>query len=260
VRPRFAILAANSLVALLALEVVPLSSPALDEAHKQGTPPATPQTRIEQPGAKGPSYEKLTVEGWTVHVSGRLRLEEREATAAALQILQRHLQEIVRVVPARAVAFMRTVPLWMSPEYPGIQPRAEYHPNINWLREQGRNPAMAKGIEFTNIRIFAQENQRMPVFVLHELAHAYHDQVLGFDHPAIKAAYKRAVESKSYDAVENHKGQVMRAYAMSDEREYFAEETEAFFGRNDFYPFTREELKQHDPVMFDLLVKVWNRQ
>jgi hypothetical protein len=36
-----------------------------------------------------------------------------------------------------------------------------------------------------------------------------------------------------------------------------AECTEAFFTRNDFFPFTRDELKAHDPVMFALLEMLW---
>jgi Mlc titration factor MtfA (ptsG expression regulator) len=41
-------------------------------------------------------------------------------------------------------------------------------------------------------------------------------------------------------------------------QEYFAESTEAFFSRNDFFPFTRAELKQHDPAIFQLLEKIWH--
>jgi Mlc titration factor MtfA (ptsG expression regulator) len=48
-----------------------------------------------------------------------------------------------------------------------------------------------------------------------------------------------------------------RAYAMSNAKEYFAESSEAYFGRNDFYPFTRAELKEHDPQMYDLLERLW---
>jgi hypothetical protein len=44
---------------------------------------------------------------------------------------------------------------------------------------------------------------------------------------------------------------------MTNPQEYFAESTEAFFGRNDFFPFTRDELKKHDPGMFDLLGQLW---
>jgi hypothetical protein len=120
---------------------------------------------------------------------------------------------------------------------------------------------MAKGVEFTDIRHFDAETRRMPVFVLHELAHAYHDRVLGFDNAEIKAAYDRAVAGKSYDAVERWHGTgpntIERAYAMTNEREYFAESTEAYFDRNDFYPFTREDLVRHDPEMCKLLERVW---
>lgn len=48
-----------------------------------------------------------------------------------------------------------------------------------------------------------------------------------------------------------------RACAMSNAKEYFAESSEAYFGRNDFYPFTRAELKEHDPQMYDLLERLW---
>ena len=47
---------------------------------------------------------------------------------------------------------------------------------------------------------------------------------------------------------------------MSNHKEYFAETTEAFFSRNDFFPFTRDELKKHDPDMFALLETLWNPQ
>ena len=97
----------------------------------------------------------------------------------------------------------------------------------------------------------------MPMFILHELAHAYHDQVLGFDHAGIEAAYRRAVASKSYDAVKLYNGKTARAYAMTNAKEYFAETTEAFFGRNDVFPFTRAELARHDPVMCRLLARLW---
>src|SRR5205823_1735015 len=123
----------------------------------------------------------------------------------------------------------------------------------------------AKGIEFTNVRIFERECRRMPNFALHELAHAYHDRVLGFDRPDVKDAFERARTSKSYDRVERRHGDgrpntFEKAYAMSNPQEYFAESTEAFFSRNDFFPFTREELKKHDPEMFALLQRLWGAQ
>jgi len=207
-------------------------------------------------------YSTRVIQGWTLHISKALWEEERSATEAALPLLEKQLTEIARAVPAPALAKLREVPLWFSPAYPGVRPRAEYHPGSAWLREHGRNPEMAKGVEFTDVRDFEKEMNRMPNFTLHELAHAYHDRVLGFDNREIQAAYDRAKEGKTYDKVERWFGNgrtntFERAYAMTSPQEYFAESTEAFFSRNDFYPFNREELKGHDPEMFALLARVW---
>jgi hypothetical protein len=119
-----------------------------------------------------------SIEGWTVLVSDELLEKDKAATERALELLTVQLQEIVRVVPAAAVVELRKVPLWFSPEYPGVKPRAEYHPGAGWLRDNKRDPAMAKAVEFTDIRDFERETKRMPNFTLHELAHAYHDRVL----------------------------------------------------------------------------------
>src|SRR5205823_3410587 len=117
------------------------------------------------------------IEGWIVQIRATLWQKEKAATEIALELLRKQLAEIVRVVPPPALAKLREVTLWFSPEYPGVQPRAEYHPGAGWLSEHGRNPAMAKGVEFTDISGFEKEMNRMPNFTLHELAHAYHDRV-----------------------------------------------------------------------------------
>ena len=215
--------------------------------------------------AAAASFQTNSIEGWRVLVNVRLLSDDRAATEKALGLLRVQLQEIARVVPAPAVAKLREVPLWFSPEYPGVKPRAEYHPDAGWLRDNGRDPAMATGVEFTDVRNFEAETKRMPNFTLHELAHGYHDRVLarGFGNPEIKAAYERAKISKSYDTVERWFGKGRpntreKAYAMTNPMEYFAETTEAFYSRNDFFPFTRAELKHHDPEMAALLEQLWN--
>ena len=216
--------------------------------------------------ADEPAWRTQDVEGWTVHVRQELLRDQRDATEHAVDVIRAHLANIVKVVPAPAVAELRKVALWVSPEYPGVKPRAEYHPGEDWLREQGRDVAMVKGVEFTNVRIIDRETKRMPVFVLHELAHAYHDRVLGFGHAEVNAAYDHAMAAGLYDAVERSHVEdgkpntVERAYAATNEREYFAEMTETFFGRNDFFPFTRDELRRHDPEAFTLLARLWRME
>jgi Mlc titration factor MtfA (ptsG expression regulator) len=103
----------------------------------------------------------------------------------------------------------------------------------------------------------------MPNFALHELAHAYHNRFLpkGFENPELVTAYQKAKASRKYDKVERVDSEgnkrMDRAYAMTDPMEYFAECTEGFFVRNDFFPYTREELEKHDPEMAALVRKLW---
>ena len=211
------------------------------------------------------AHEARTVRGWTVLV--HLDLLETDAVATterALELLAAQLDEIERAVPAAAVAKLRDVPRHFSPEYEGVPPRAEYHPDPGWLREHGRDPAMARAVEFTNVRIFTAETERMPNFVLHELAHAYHHRVLpdSFGNADVKAAHARATASGLYDAVERRNGsgkpvKTERAYALTTPQEFFAETTEAFFSRNDFFPYTKADLARHDPETTAMLVRLW---
>ena len=204
------------------------------------------------------------VSGWTLNIQRQLLECQPAPIEHAIELLKRQLDEIVRVIPAKAVGELQKVPLYFSPPYAGHRARAEFHPGAGWLRQNGRDPAMAKGVEFTNIDTFEQEMDRMPNFALHELAHSYHDRVIagGFDNPEIKKAYEHAKAAGHYERVKRWHGNgkpdtVERAYAMTNPQEYFAESTEAYFVRNDFFPFNREELERVDPEMAALLKKLW---
>lgn len=228
---------------------------ALAESHQKESP---------QTESKSWEYETMQLVGWKLQIRKELRESAPEDLAKALKLMEVQLREIVEVVPSAAVEKLRKVTLWLSPVYPGEQPRAEYHPGAGWLREHHRDPAMEKGVEFTNIGIFEAEYRRMPNFALHELAHAYHDQVLenGFSNTQVDRAFQAAKASGNYELVEQRFGdgrsKQTRAYAMNNPAEYFAETTEAYFSTNDFFPFRRDQLLQHDPKMADLLSQLWN--
>lgn len=210
-------------------------------------------------------YETRWLAKWEVRIDRKLLDEQAAAVQTAIDLLLKQLREIEARVPARAVVKLRQVTLWLSPEYPGATPSAAYHPSANWLRENGRNPAMERSIEFTNVRIFESESRRMPNFALHELAHAYHHRFLpqGFENPDIRGAYEAAKASGTYDRVEKRdaegRSSVDKAYGMTNPMEYFAESTEAYFSRNDFFPFDNAQLKAHDPRMHELLGRLWRQ-
>jgi hypothetical protein len=107
---------------------------------------------------------------------------------------------------------------------------------------------------------FCQAKIPKPSMLLHELAHAYHHRVLGYGHPDIAAAFDRAKKSETCDSVLHYDGKKVRACALNNDQEYFAELTEAFFGTNDFYPFVRAEILEHDPHMYKVLGKQWGEE
>ena len=94
---------------------------------------------------------------------------------------------------------------------------------------------------------------------MHELAHAYHDLVLSFYDPHILTAFARAQASGRYNAVGGPWGRSERAYAMSNAREFFAELSEAYFGTNGIFPFTRDDLKAFDPDSYRVIANAWKR-
>ncbi len=202
--------------------------------------------------------------GWKLLISSELLAKQKAETEKAVQLLQRQLEEVQRVVPQAAVRKLQTVKLYFNPTYPGSGPRAEYHPGAGWLQRNGRDPVMVKGIEFTNISVFERELSRMPNFALHELAHAWHDQFLdgGFGNQQLQQAFARMKDSGTYEEVErrfgnNRPSRTESAYALTNPMEYFAESTESFFSTNDFFPFDRNQLHQHDPEMERLLEQLW---
>ncbi len=202
-------------------------------------------------------YDERRVEGWRVLVHKVLSENDNiELRDHVLKLLDAQLYQITRVVPAGPLAKLQAIPIWVEKAHPR-HPCMCYHPSPDWLREHGMNPQKAGAVEIANCKNFLSWTKQQPWMVLHELAHGYHHQVLGHDHAGLIACYERAKESKSYESVLHINGRKVKHYALNNVMEYFAEGTEAFFGTNDYYPFVRAELRQHDPALFELLEQVW---
>jgi len=201
-------------------------------------------------------YTVQKIEGWKVLVNNELLSDHTRLAEDVLKLLKHQLYQIARVVPDKVLEELRRVPIWVEYKAPR-HPCMCYHPSRQWLSEHDFNPEKERSVEIANAENFLKWTLDQPWMVLHELAHSYHHCVLGYDNPEIREAYQKAVKSKRYESVLHINGQSRRSYALNNDQEYFAESTEAFFGTNDFYPFVRSELQQHDPHMYQLLKKFW---
>jgi hypothetical protein len=220
----------------------------------------------KRPDAKtqiGGNYEPIIrqIEGWTVNVEPSLISgEHADEGAQALKMLANHLQRISILVPKKQLAELKKVEFWVEHAHPELNGK-HYHPGVGWLNRHNYDPRLHRKVHITHAEeLFSREQLlKQPAVILHELAHAYHDQVLSFDDPAILSAYDKAMQEGLYDKVMLYNGRLVKAYAATNHKEYFAEVTEAYLYRNDFYPFVNGELKKHDPRAFAQMQRAWDK-
>lgn len=205
-----------------------------------------------------PAYRTVDIDEWKVHVDQAFMEKQPAKWGQVRRELESQFYQISRAVPAAALVKLRKVPLWVNEKSPETV-CAAYHPGAEWLKEHKMNPAMAKGVEIGNVDNFLAWTHQQPWMVLHEMAHAYHDQFLpeGFGNPDLKAAHAAAVAAKRYEKTLVWSGERVSHYGNNNPMEFFAEASEAYFGTNDFYPFVRAELRDYDPETFALVERLW---
>ena len=197
-------------------------------------------------------YTIQTIEGWKVYVNNALlgKAAHADVGAKALKKLQVDLAAIKTLVPNRPLKELLKVPIWLEVDTTngphGRTPAFHYHPGAGWLKKMDFHPDKHKCVEFSRAAAYAGRPSREAGVVLHELAHAYHDRVFGFDDPEILAAYKRAVAGTAYPP---------RDWARSNEKEFFCAVTQRYFGPQ----VQRDELQQRDPDVVKLLQRLWGK-
>jgi putative heme-binding domain-containing protein len=221
----------------------------------------TPERKENEP-AKPSSRTERNIRGWTVRIDDRLLKEPKDDLGKrALRFLENKLADIQAVVPTDKVKQLQEVTIVLDLSH-GKLTSMQYHPSSDWLKKNGYSFDLAKCVHIPRAADLPTKRNinEQPWVILHELAHAYHDQVLGFEEPRIKEAYEKYRKSGHGDKTLLYDGRDVRHYALTNQMEFFAEMTEAYFGVNDFFPFNRAELKKAEPEIYILLKDVWETQ
>jgi hypothetical protein len=199
--------------------------------------------------------QTLTIQGFKIIlIADSVKHPE---TKEALKVLMVKLTELEKIIKPKQLLLLKQMPIWIEWEM-RKDGAMEYHRSKEWLVSHGYVPDKEKCVEINNIKNFiAWQKLNQPYMVLHELAHSYYDRVLGSDNPNVLAAYQNAVISGKYENVAYNLGGKKRAYALNNAYEYFAELTEAYLGENDFFPFNKSQLKDFDPIGYELMQKTW---
>ena len=209
--------------------------------------------------AKPTSHTDRQLEGWTVRVDDRLLGKDDAVGMTALQFLETKLKDIKVVLPADKVKQLQTVTIVLDQSHGELR-SMQYHPSAGWLRANGYSTELAQCVHLPRAAdLWTKRNvNEQPWVILHELAHAYHDQFLSFDEPRIMEAFDRYKKSGRGDKTLLFNGNRVKHYALTNHKEFFAEMTESYFGVNDFFPFNRAELKTSEPAIHELLGYIWN--
>lgn len=208
-------------------------------------------------------YAIYQLSGFEVRVE-KIGLDNNpQITQEAIELMKQHLTQITNLgLNESIMESLQSVVIFM--DWSTTQGAAVYHPNASWLFQNGYSTDKAQNVEISNMRHYiAWTKQNQPFMVLHELAHAYHDRVLGFDNVSVLTAYYNVISNNLYLDVPYNDGFSIgtqdKAYALNNEIEYFAELTEAYFGQNDYFPFIKTELATYDSVGFKMIEEVWEQ-
>lgn len=201
-------------------------------------------------------YERTNIRSFPVYVAPEFNKHAPSLLKQCLQVLESGAKRIQGALPSAAWKKISGIPIWL--EYEGEKSfGGAYFNSQEWLVSNGLSGAKAKSIQFHSSLAVMVGHVQNPL--MHEIAHAYHDLVLSYSYRPILTAYRSAQLSGRYNAVRHSSGRLGRAYAMSDPFEFFAELSEAYFGTSDFFPFTREDLREFDPLAYRRISDAWER-
>ncbi|HMP98434.1 MAG TPA: hypothetical protein PKC24_01545 [Cyclobacteriaceae bacterium] len=207
-------------------------------------------------------YISHQLHGFEVLINKSALYDYQQTTDSALMQLKKDLLKITKFKMTKsALDSLRTVRIFI--DWDTGHHSLQVHNNEDWLIQNGYILEKTNQMEISNIKNYmAYRNQNQPYVVMHEMTHAFHNRLSEADKVLIKNTYEKAMQKNLYQSVRYHHGDgnyesEVPAYAGTDEFEYFAEITVAYFGLCNFYPFNRKDLKKYDNAGYKLVRLIW---
>jgi hypothetical protein len=208
-------------------------------------------------------YVERSAARWKVFLERELVDEHADLADAALRRLDKKLGELSQLLPEHARARLQRLPIYLllgeESRAGGRDNGAEYFQHNAPDFFEFLDPRWGSSLVIYSARNYVWLDDDWALRVLiHEFGHAWHLEQWMEKQPDILAAWQNAVDQKLYEEVKDLRGRrIDRAYAATNQLEYFAELSCAYFFRGEYEPFDREALRQHDPIGFAMLEKMW---
>jgi hypothetical protein len=220
-----------------------------------------------------PGYKKHTIQGFTLLIQDAVyeNNDDPKWRRKPIDVLDLELGTIVRSLPDKPVKVLQRLLVWIEWEDtsdPDLEKGvlAKYYGVSGslamWSLGKGKHPLKANNIEVISMKSLTREHQPgvklERCVLLHEMAHAVHHQILGFNNVNVRTVYRQAMSRKLYDEAKDVYGNIRKPpYAARNEHEYFAELTCAYLDKLHYYPFNPDDLKKHDLQGYRLMERTW---
>lgn len=239
--------------------------------EEQKEDPKDPEPETPKPEYVVDEYGYATYEYGGFTYKFKQEVIDKIDAKSAMKKIKADIDVVNSLLPEAALEVLRPHPIWL--EEKNMKDRDGN--GAAWCHNVKGNGLYFGGleakdfcVEITNYKNYVSwSNQNQPLMVLHEMCHLYHALALGGEkNEKIKNAYNNAKSKGLYTTTyyryntKDPKSKwitVTDAYCMVTMWEYFSEMCEAYFGENDYYPFNYEQLKEHDPVAFDMCEQIW---
>ena len=210
-------------------------------------------------------YTTLAIEGFTICIEPHLA----EIEPTLLSEIKDDLIEIKKLVPPSALQIIQRTRIYMNEqlcygtkENQTVGTGIVHHQSPVWLKKHGNMTEKTGCVECYCARHYLTWRKQQPAMLLHELSHHLHFALGSSADVIIEHAFAEAEKSGKYENVAYCEGTTLKKhYALTNKHEYFAECSEAYFSsdrfRNDYYPFTKSELIEFDPVGVEMCNRLW---
>lgn len=246
-------------------------TPADSAAQQKAAPKGVDRKKLLAHPVKGYTLKKIEGFDVLVHDEVLRQTDAGEFERSPLDVLERELGTVARVLPKRIEDKLKSVVIWAEwddetdpdhgravAKYYGV-----FGNSAAWALGERKHPGKANNVEIISTRALTKEHQPgvklERCVLLHELAHAVHFHAVGGRSPVVATAFGQAIDRGLYDESTDVSGRKVRPYARASEYEYFAEITCAYLDKLHYFPHTRDDLQKHDPAGYRLMEAVWGK-
>ncbi|MCV6622155.1 MAG: hypothetical protein OIF51_10445 [Cellvibrionaceae bacterium] len=204
------------------------------------------------------SYEPLT--GYSINIIAEKRLasEYPEMLKKVASKLEKAVQKAYKVFPASIKEEFSGVKFYL---FVGDEARTGGRHGGQWYFRKGNSvsPRFNDSVVVRSAKDYVKYTDlKAAQFAVHELSHAYYNYHWKQLYRPVKKAFRNATMKRLYENVKHQNGQVIeKAYARTNQREYFADLAKAYFVTSRYFPFNAHDLSVYDPEGYEMIRKAF---